>query len=598
MTKRCNILGVALFCCVLMLVPRLASGQPFTVTSDDPGINVVPTFTYVSGDTWDLHVLVEHAVSTATVDIIVSKTQGGQRPSLRDLTFDLVATSTAYLSVSLNVLGELGEVNLDSLDSLYFDPPYDPYETTPDRELIIAQLEVYDDVVFIECHGVGRARIGGDLIGGLWLFERNGFYNKPRIDDLVIAGDLFDDVWLVTQHAEVNKFTVGGNVGTALNPVTVFASVYGRIGTFECNNFFGEFRAEQGLRRFVANGSFVGDFYAANINVTDLGEGDLGAVINDFDGTFSTYGTLAGDIVIGGDLASASYIFLRSVLPSTSTVSIGGALDGQLFMNEDEGIEGQILINAAGASDPNHELWGGTVHVWDEATQEFFQLSPDETGDNEAPYYGVLSADFGGGAIGLVPFMYHAKDSTPDHDTVITTGAFTGTVTVEHYGPVADVDDDTSTTPPVTVYQLALMVPPPGTVPDPRTTEVCDNRWTDVTGNYTYGVSGRNVTVSGTFANWRAYQIIPNDLVCNIDGTPDVVYAQGWQGTIGCTGLDQTYGCGFQVKTGFDLNQNQVVESGDVETWLIEPADFDGDDNAHVIDLSLLVDAAVNGDDE
>lgn len=89
MTKRCNILGVGLFCCVLMLLPGIAGAQPFTVTSDDPGINVVPTFTYVSEDTWDLHVLVEHAASTATVDIIVSKTQGDQRPSLRDLTFDL-----------------------------------------------------------------------------------------------------------------------------------------------------------------------------------------------------------------------------------------------------------------------------------------------------------------------------------------------------------------------------------------------------------------------------------------------------------------------------------------------------------------------------
>ncbi|KAA0219197.1 MAG: hypothetical protein EDS66_17740, partial [Planctomycetota bacterium] len=373
----------------------------------------MPTFTHVSGDTWDLHVLVEHAASTATVDVIVSKTQGGQRPSLRDLAFDLVATSTSYLSVSVNIVGDLGERNLDSVGSIHFDPAYDPYETTPDRELILQTLDVFGDVGFVECHGVGYAYIGGDLIDGLWLFERNGFFNNPRIDNMEIVGDLLDDVWLVTQRGEISKFTVGGDVGTALNPVTVFASVYGRIGTFDCDNFYGEFRAEQGLRRFVANHSFTGDFYAANINVTDLGEDALGAFINDFDGTFSTYGTLAGDIVIDGDLPGDSEIFLHSVLPSTSTVFIGGALDGQLYLYEDGGIEGQILINGAGASDPSHELWAGSIHVWDEAALEFIDLSPDETGDYEAPYYGVLSSTLGGGAVGLVPFMYHAKDSAP-----------------------------------------------------------------------------------------------------------------------------------------------------------------------------------------
>lgn len=48
------------------------------------------------------------------------------------------------------------------------------------------------------------------------------------------------------------------------------------------------------------------------------------------------------------------------------------------------------------------------------------------------------------------------------------------------------------------------MVPPPGAVPYPKTTEVCDNRWTDVTSSYTYSVLGRLVRIEGTFANWRA----------------------------------------------------------------------------------------------
>ena len=132
-------------------------------------------------------------------------------------------------------------------------------------------------------------------------------------------------------------------------------------------------------------------------------------------------------------------------------------------------------------------------------------------------------------------------------------------------------------------------------MPDPRITALCDSHWTEVTGSFTYTVSGRVVTVNGTFADWKAYEIIPNDLVCNIDGLPVVTYAQGWQGTVSCTGMTQTSGYGFQLKPGFDLNMNSVVESGDIDTWLVSPVDFDGDTDADAIDLFMLVEAVTNG---
>ncbi|MCL4219867.1 MAG: hypothetical protein KJZ65_00720 [Phycisphaerales bacterium] len=108
-----------------------------------------------------------------------------------------------------------------------------------------------------------------------------------------------------------------------------------------------------------------------------------------------------------------------------------------------------------------------------------------------------------------------------------------------------------------------------------------------------------------SFAQNRAYQVIPADLVCSplwVPSAPQVVYVSSWAGaTSVCDDEDfpvESNGYGFKVASGFDLNQNLTLETGDIETWLIDPVDFDESGHADAIDLGLLVDAVVNGDDE
>lgn len=116
---------------------------------------------------------------------------------------------------------------------------------------------------------------------------------------------------------------------------------------------------------------------------------------------------------------------------------------------------------------------------------------------------------------------------------------------------------------------------------------------------------GSVVTITNdadSFAQNRAYQVIPADLFCNplwVPSSPQVVYVSNWAGaTSVCDDEDfpiESNGYGFKVASGFDLNQNLALETGDVETWLIEPVDFDDDEDADAADLGLLVDAVVNG---
>lgn len=586
---------------IAMSLSTLSVAQPFAVVSPDPDILLTPTFTNISGDLWDLHVKVEHAAATASVDIIVSKTTAGLRPSLRNLTFDLVATATPSLTVTLRLIGPIGQDdNLASLDSLHFDPAVDPWAPTIDRELFIENLIIFGDAGYIECNTINRARIGGDLTDGIVLYERNGFGNNPRVNDMLISGNLFSDVTFHTSRAEVGKFVVTGDVGTALDPVAVFASVSGRVGNFQCNNFYGSFRAATGLRRFVANGSFVGDFYALNINANELGVGDPGVFVNELDGFLGVEGSfLPADIEINGDLSSTSTIFFTTELPPSSSIIIHGQLAGQVFMNTDRGLEGQIIINADNAPDPNHSLWSGQVSVWDQGAGQAFLLSPNEVQPGMAPFYEEPSTNLGGGAVGLVPFNFHPIDSSPDHDSVAT--AVPSSVEVHHYGPVS-IGSGTG----VKVYEGSITIPfgfsSVGEV------YLCyagpsGNFWTDVTSSFNITTSGRVVTVangSGKFKKNRSYQIIPDGLVCDdVPGNPAVVYTSNWVGTdMGtgfCPGLPETNGYGFIIPSGFDLNMNLTFDTGDIETWIASPVDLDSDTDADTLDLILLVDVVATG---
>jgi hypothetical protein len=63
-----------------------AQTSPFDVTGNAD--TITPTATHVSGDTWDLDIVVRHSGPAAAVDILVNRASGN-RPSIRNLTFDI-----------------------------------------------------------------------------------------------------------------------------------------------------------------------------------------------------------------------------------------------------------------------------------------------------------------------------------------------------------------------------------------------------------------------------------------------------------------------------------------------------------------------------
>ncbi|MCL4221290.1 MAG: hypothetical protein KJZ65_07960 [Phycisphaerales bacterium] len=356
------------------------------------------------------------------------------------------------------------------------------------------------------------------------------------------------------------------------------------------------------------------------------GSGDPGVFIGsgDYKDTLACTIELAGDIDIPGNIGDEATVQVASI-PSGYSVTVGGDVEA--------GGEVQVLGDLAGTLDVTGDI-GGTVTIYDGlsgtitcgsaglAAQILVNqqngsaewsgdvvigsttLGPGETGDYQAPYYGVLSSTLGGGAVGLVPFNFHPKDSAPDHDSVVTTGALS-TVQIAHYGPVSVASGNG-----VRVFEGSWAIP----IGYSEYNEIplCSgpaywDEW-DGEGDFDVSVSGRVITITGderTFTTGKAYQIIPDGLVCaGIPGTPDVVYISNWFGAWDedndefCDGLPETNGYGFVIPSKFDLNLSLELETGDVDTWLTEPVDLDDDDDADVLDLAAVIDAVVNGSDE
>lgn len=441
---------------------------PFSLSNNptDPVESLsIQSCSLVSGTTYDLEVKVIHSSSDGRFFLNVDSDV-----SIRHLTFDVQGADGAWPNVIATIKGpndlEGETYALQAIESLKVDPDSTGY-------LSIALLRVEGDVGAMEFFQLYDADVlTGSVLGPVDVREQEIYLPgapTPRIDLLRVGGDLLGDI---TFHSggRLAVLSVIGDIGSPTGPVALLVAQTGlggsggNVGTIECSNLYGEVTATSNVRRIAAAGMFVGNLSCATIGPSHIGSDAPGVFIGSggFDGSIEVLGAVfEGDILITGDLASGGLlaipvlsegdsITITGSVESGSIIEISGSLDGDIHIQETQGLQGQILINAAIASAPPVEgEWTGSVAVGTGGSE--VTIGGSETGDNEAPTYGVLSSTLGGGAIGLVPFMYHAKESTPAHDTVITTGAFTGTVTVEHYGPVADADDDTSTTPPVKV---------------------------------------------------------------------------------------------------------------------------------------------------
>ncbi|KAA0214334.1 MAG: hypothetical protein DYG94_07545 [Leptolyngbya sp. PLA3] len=501
--------------------------------------------------------------------------------------------------------------------------------TSSNVNLVVVELWVGGNVGNIEAQAVLFADIAGDVTEGLDLLEFTGS-NYSSIAYMHVGGDLLGSIAFsdALDASGVQQLLIDGDFGSAGVSTELRCTSFGKI---VCDNLWTDVDVT-GFRRLEVGGDLNGDIVTADISDTLSyhGSGDPGVFVDgnlkssvgcsySFSGSVSIDGFLgAGGLLQLPGISSGEMVSIASGIQSDGELRITDVVEGSIDLDADlegsiviyDGLSGDITVPSGGLGgqiliNQQNGLaeWSGDVVVGSTT------LGPGETGDNEAPYYGVLSSTLGGGAVGLVPFNFHPKDSAPDHDSVVTTGAIS-TVQIAHYGPVS-IDSGNG----VRIYEATWAVPYP--YPSHAEVPLCYDppgppttywqEW-DGEGDFDVSVSGRVITITGderTFTTGKAYQIIPGGLVCaGIPGTPDVVYISNWFGAWDedndefCDGLPETNGYGFLIPSKFDLNLSLELETGDVDAWLTEPVDLDDDDDADVLDLAAVIDAVVNGSDE
>jgi hypothetical protein len=96
----------------------------------------------------------------------------------------------------------------------------------------------------------------------------------------------------------------------------------------------------------------------------------------------------------------------------------GGVEDdrGQVWVLAADGLQGQIVINAAAAASPASVLVTGAVVVGETDGCADLDLAASRSQPDTLPWYQRVSADLGGGSVGLVPFALHREDCEPAAD--------------------------------------------------------------------------------------------------------------------------------------------------------------------------------------
>ncbi len=337
---------------------------------------------------------------------------------------------------------------------------------------------------------------------------------------------------------------------------------------------------------------------------------------------------LAGFIEVSGDIEDASVVVGRDVTSSGSVLAgdldcpfeitrdlagtveveneligpliVGEEFSGEIILRDESGLVGQVVINGMATSASN--LWSGEISFG--PSTPVIVLKPGATDPAyRAPYYHALSSELGGGAVGLVPYQFHKKESSPEHDSVVTSSVPTS-VTIHHYGPLLD-DGDGGTT-PVRIFRAGMALPLGFT--HHREVPLCYETsqglyWEEVTSGFDISISGREVHIandSTSFQKGHAYQFIAEGILCGLAaGTPSTFYTEdwAWEGAWDegeeewCSGLPESRGYGFVIPTAMDLNFNLMHDTNDLELWLLDPVDVNGDDVIDFLDAAAIIDA-------
>ena len=310
------------------------------------------------------------------------------------------------------------------------------------------------------------------------------------------------------------------------------------------------------------------------------------AIVGNLDCSFEITRDLAGTVEVENELIGP--------------LIVGEEFSGEIILRDESGLVGQVVINGMATSASN--LWSGEISFG--PSTPVIVLKPGATDPAyRAPYYHALSSELGGGAVGLVPYQFHEKESSPEHDSVVTSSVPTS-VTIHHYGPLLD-DGDGGTT-PVRIFRAGMAVPLE--FAHHREVPLCYETgqglyWEEVTSGFDISISGREVHIAddtASFQKGRAYQFIAEGILCGLAAdTPNTFYTEdwAWEGAWDegedewCSGLPESRGYGFIIPTGMDLNFNLMHDTGDLELWLLDPVDVNGDDVIDFLDAAAIIDA-------
>ena len=298
---------------------------------------------------------------------------------------------------------------------------------------------------------------------------------------------------------------------------------------------------------------------------------------------------LNGPITIGGDIddtgSDNGLINVFGTMTTLGSIDIDGSLKGDLRFYDPQGLEGQVII---GANGDLNDIWDGTVHVeWDDISKEWiYEIEPYyATQPYKAPYYEVLKADLGGGAVGLVPFNFHKIECNPDHKQSLNQYTSPTVVTIWHYGPIYQPDSQT----PLNVYRYPLPLPL-----NPPPIELWELITDQCSFDFDYTDPKRTITVSltagGRFPPSYVYRFKPNGahLKCDLGldaSDPDVVYNE--------PDTDNAYQ--FTVGLTFDRNGDGLLNATDLALWQASKADLNNDALVDANDLADLLNAIAGG---
>lgn len=198
--------------------------------------------------------------------------------------------------------------------------------------------------------------------------------------------------------------------------------------------------------------------------------------------------TSQSGILIAGQLnadvnitASCSETISVANLASGKTVKINGALAAPLIVTGTAGLNGQVIINA----DNSSESWSGS-------------FTAAGTGITDRPYY--ASTSLGSGSVGLVPYHLHGQECFPPMGSTIATPAPTVPLEFTFYGPLKYGSG----------YAASVF----------RRVMGSGDTWVNITGEFTYSISGRSVLIHKSASTWLEsgyeYHIVPGTgLLCD-----------------------------------------------------------------------------------